>query len=92
MPRYRLTTHGLVPFDQPEHLRPHRRWRHSYGWAKLRDEVKRAQPWCSECGAEWDLEAHHVVRVEDGGAIWDVGNITVLCSSCHKTKRGAGQG
>ena len=32
------------------------------------------------------LEAHLVLPLEDGGAAYDLGNITTLCRSCHVAK------
>ena len=58
-------------------------------WKKLRDEIKRARPYCSECGAtsrQRRLVVDHVTEIKDGGAPYDPTNLRVLCYSCHGSK------
>jgi 5-methylcytosine-specific restriction endonuclease McrA len=35
------------------------------------------------CGATEALQVHHVVRLEDGGAEFDLNNLVTLCVGCH---------
>lgn len=38
---------------------------------------------CSRCGKAGRLECHHRVRLEDGGAEYDQGNLEAVCHTCH---------
>ena len=38
---------------------------------------------CARCGKVGRLECHHRVRLEDGGAPYDLSNLETLCRSCH---------
>ena len=58
-------------------------------WRPLRLAVLNAQNWtCQRCGG-WGNNCDHVKPLEDGGALYDLGNLQTLCKGCHiaKTKR-----
>jgi thymidylate synthase (FAD) len=52
---------------------------------KYRDKfLKEANYKCSKCGDNNKLELHHIIPVyEDKDRAFDLGNIEVVCSSCH---------
>lgn len=58
----------------------HQRTRKKYNGAyrKARQRLIEAHPYCSLCGAEENLTAHHV----GGGA--DNSKLTILCEKCHQ--------
>jgi 5-methylcytosine-specific restriction endonuclease McrA len=35
------------------------------------------------CGATEGVQVHHLVRLEDGGAEFDLANLRTLCVRCH---------
>lgn len=81
-----LTTTTRCPKHEAEYqrLRNARRTHYKREWRKLSQQARRAQPWCSACGATADLTADHVrARSLDEG-------VEVLCRSCN-TKKGGGQ-
>ena len=41
---------------------------------------------CVKCGKKGRLESDHVVPLEDGGAVYDLGNLQTLCRGCHIQK------
>jgi 5-methylcytosine-specific restriction endonuclease McrA len=92
MPKYRQTSAGLVPHDLPRHLQPHRAWRHGARWQKWRRAVLADEPCCRECG-DTSLPAvvDHIVRVADGGAMWERSNLQRLCRSCASKKTARGE-
>lgn len=50
--------------------------------SRYADEALRRQPWCSICASTADLEAHHVIWLERGGAD-TLANLAVLCATHH---------
>lgn len=53
-------------------------------WAIVRAGVLRqARGVCSMCGYLGADEVHHIVRIADGGAEFDVDNLAAVCRSCH---------
>lgn len=55
-----------------------------WNWRAFRQAAKRHFNWkCSECGHAGRLEVHHIVPVANGGAMFDMANIEVLCRKCH---------
>ncbi len=53
-------------------------------WALIRRRAFDRDGWrCRKCGRPGRLEAHHVKRVKDGGAVYDLQNIITLCRGCH---------
>ena len=65
------------------HHRDHRRlpWR---AWARLRRAALDRDRWrCTRCGSPAELEVHHVVPLDAGGAALDLANVSTLCRDCH---------
>jgi 5-methylcytosine-specific restriction enzyme A len=61
-----------------------RRARNSAQWQKARAAAKqRDGNRCVNCGASEGLQVHHIVRLEDGGAEFDLANLRTLCVRCH---------
>jgi hypothetical protein len=62
------------------------RWQKLRAMAKARDGNR-----CRRCGNGSKLQAHHIVRPEDGGR--DVlENLIILCDRCHRLEHKAGAG
>ena len=40
---------------------------------------------CAECGADEDLNLHHIIPIKDGGDNSE-GNLILLCAGCHQKK------
>ena len=58
-------------------------------WARTRLAVFDRDGWrCVLCGRAGRLEADHIKRLEDGGAVWELRNIQTLCRDCHLIKTG----
>ena len=56
-------------------------------WARLRRLVFDRDGYrCRTCGKAGRLECDHVKRIEDGGAVYDMGNLQTLCVGCHILK------
>ena len=56
-------------------------------WAKTRLLVFDRDDWkCRVCGRSGRLECDHVQSLENGGAVYDLGNLQALCRGCHFTK------
>ena len=56
-------------------------------WGKVRLKVFDRDGWaCVKCGKAGRLEADHVTSLEDGGALYDLGNLQSLCRGCHFEK------
>lgn len=79
------SSHNVVPHPNNPYANPR--------WRALRLQVAEEQDWrCGKCcvpiwpGSGW--EADHIVRLADGGAMWDRGNIMALCRRCHFKKTG----
>ena len=63
--------------------RDHRRlpWR---AWARLRRAALDRDDWkCTLCRAPDELEVHHIVALDRGGAALDLANVETLCRGCH---------
>lgn len=53
-------------------------------WIRLRDDVlARDDHQCTNCGAEADLEVHHVIPLDRGGT-----NLLTVCWTCHDSAYG----
>ena len=53
-------------------------------WALTRRQVFMRDGYrCRKCGKRGRLEAHHIVRLEDGGAAYDPDNCETMCRFCH---------
>ena len=56
-------------------------------WGKVRLVVFDRDGWkCRTCGRGGRLECDHIQRLEDGGALYDLGNLQTLCRGCHFDK------
>ena len=64
-----------------------KRWRH-VRWAALKRDRWR----CRTCGKAGVLEVDHILRLEDGGAEYDLHNLQSLCRPCHISKTSAERG
>jgi 5-methylcytosine-specific restriction protein A len=54
-------------------------------WRVLRRMVLYNTPLCGECG-NIATDADHITPIEDGGAPWDMMNLSSLCHPCHSRK------
>ena len=53
-------------------------------WKSLRQiALNRADGVCEKCRSRGELQVHHRKPVAQGGAIFDINNLIVLCRSCH---------
>lgn len=60
-------------------------------WKKLRIVViRRACGLCANCEKRGLIvpgnQVDHILPVSQGGAIWDIDNLQLLCETCHTTK------
>ncbi|WP_370930997.1 HNH endonuclease [Bartonella sp. DGB1] len=59
----------------------------SMEWLSLRKQaLKRACYKCSWCNSTKRLYVDHIKEIKDGGSRTDLGNLQVLCASCHNKK------
>lgn len=59
----------------------------TWEWRSLAAIAKhRAGMRCEDCGADGPLDAHHIRRVGEGGAFWDLANLRALCRRCHQAQ------
>lgn len=75
---------------QPGKLSSRRRG-YTTSWDKLSARARRIQPWCSDCGTEYDLTADHSAEAWErkaAGRTITLDLIDVVCRSCN-SKRGA---
>ncbi len=71
--------------------KPQRVVRGGARWKAAREAVRaRDGHQCTRCGSSVQLEVHHVVALEDGGAAYDPANLVTLCANCHRDA-GSGQ-
>lgn len=80
--RHRCPAHALPDLrakDRVTRTRPAR-------WKRLSARLRRAQPFCSECGTRYDLTVDHVMPLAHGGDPFDETNLDVLCRSCNGRK------
>ena len=69
------------------------RARSSMAWQNARAAArKRDGERCRQCGSTDKLEVHHITPLADGGAEFDLSNLTTLCRECHADAGGRGQG
>ena len=53
-------------------------------WQRLRRAALDRDRWrCVKCESPVDLEMHHVIPLDKGGAPLALGNVSMLCASCH---------
>lgn len=56
-------------------------------WERVRRAVFARDGYrCRQCGKAGRLECDHVVRLEDGGAPFDMANLQTLCRTCAIAK------
>ena len=56
-------------------------------WARIRIEVLDRDKWrCVACGRRGRLEVDHVLPMSQGGAVFDLENLQVLCRADHLAK------
>jgi 5-methylcytosine-specific restriction protein A len=96
---HELTNDGLCEKHRLERGRDRERGRpNSAGrgydgrWRKFRAQYLRRHPMCEAAGGcdQVATDAHHVVRMVDGGAQCDEGNLQALCGEHHDGLGGAG--
>jgi len=59
------------------------KFRQTYEWQKLREEVLRNGQ-CQVCGATSNLEVHHVIKPNGNPELFfDKANLMILCHKCH---------
>lgn len=62
-------------------------YRRGSRWQNLARRIRKRDGYrCRKCGRAGRLEVDHIVRVVDGGAIWDPDNLQTLCRRCHIDK------
>jgi len=68
----------------------HRKIYDSAKWKSLREVMLDSIPLCEECSKKGiKREAtivDHIIRIKDGGPIWDTDNLQCLCRKCHNSK------
>lgn len=53
-------------------------------WMRVRKAaLVRARRRCEQCGASGRLEVHHRKPIAEGGAVYDLANLEVVCRKCH---------
>ena len=53
-------------------------------WMRCREAaLTRAGRRCERCGAPGRLEVHHRTPIAEGGAVYDLANLEVVCRGCH---------
>jgi len=71
---------------------PTRKVYQSYKWRVFSKRYKENNPLCVKCEAKGLTTAaavtDHIVRVADGGSVFDETNLQSLCESCHNSKSG----
>ena len=72
--------HGL-PFCNEEHYRELKK---ITSWHYVRKEYLKKHPICEICGEREAEEVHHIIRVVDGGEIFNEENLIAVCKECHK--------
>ena len=59
-------------------------------WRKVRADVLDRDDWrCVKCERYGRMEVDHIVRLEDGGDPYELGNLQTLCRACHIAKTAA---
>lgn len=60
-------------------------YRRSSEWQNIRKVILNKQKECQICGSSENLEIHHIIQPKsDRDLFFDINNLIVLCSSCHK--------
>jgi 5-methylcytosine-specific restriction endonuclease McrA len=72
------------PPGWPEHVPLNPSIKHVYG--KIRRQVRlRDKDICQVCGGHGDT-VDHIVPTSQGGSVFDMSNLQVLCDACHHAK------
>ena len=62
-------------------------------WRKFRRAILAEQGgYCNECGntvPDYLLHVDHITPIAQGGELWDIDNLQVLCKRCHGRKTAA---
>ena len=83
----------LRKYEGAKRARRANRARSSMAWQNARAAArKRDGERCQRCGATEGLEVHHITPLAEGGAEFDLSNLTTLCQECHVGVGGRGQG
>jgi 5-methylcytosine-specific restriction protein A len=53
-------------------------WQNARAAARKRDGEQ-----CRQCGSTDELEVHHIKPLAEGGAEYELANLTTLCHDCH---------
>jgi 5-methylcytosine-specific restriction endonuclease McrA len=54
-------------------------------WRRLRKEILKECPNCYRCGADTDLQVHHIIPPKGNEDLFfDRSNLATICSSCHR--------
>jgi 5-methylcytosine-specific restriction endonuclease McrA len=68
---------------------PSRRLRSTSLYRRQRDTAKQRDGYrCQDCGSSENLEAHHVLPLEQDGEPFALDNLVTLCASCHRQQLG----
>jgi len=57
-------------------------------WRIVKMKHLRRHPLCNRCGSHKELEVHHIIPIEEGGARLDMKNLETLCKPCHDKHHG----
>lgn len=68
-----------------------RNWRLSKEWGKTKKLAKiKYGNKCDKCGSKKDIEVHHLESAKDNKLLrFELGNLVLLCKSCHRTGNNA---
>lgn len=56
----------------------------STAWRRTRDQIRKRDAACTQCGNTTHLTVHHIISIKDAPELaLDHGNLTTLCRSCH---------
>lgn len=76
------------PFQRNTNNSVYQTWK----WRLFSKRYKEHNPLCIKCEREGRVTGtdvtDHIVRIEDGGAIWDDINLQPLCTCHHNSKSG----
>lgn len=62
----------------------------SKDWKQIRTEVIYRDVLCQHCGEPYQrgarFQVDHIIAIEDGGGKFELGNLQLLCKTCHDRK------
>jgi 5-methylcytosine-specific restriction protein A len=89
---YKPPTHKTATSGAPRHSPDgNRSSRYDRRWEKLRIQMLRRSPMCSDCQRNPANEVHHIQKAKDRpDLMYTESNLMTLCRSCHskRTRRG----